>query len=645
MQDKFAKNNTYSADSIQILEGLEAVRKRPGMYIGSVDARGLHHLIWEIVDNSIDEALNGYGDEIIITLNRDGSVTVIDHGRGMPVDKHASGKSALEIIFTVLHAGGKFSENAGYKKSGGLHGVGASVVNALSEWLEVEVCRDGKKFMMRFEDGGKVKIPLKTIGTSNKTGSKVTFKPDSRIFETTEFSYQTVLARAQEQAFLLKDVAIKVVDVDGTENLFKYHDGLSAFMDYLHEDKDVLHKTVTFSGSINEINVDVAFQYTDSYQENMFSFVNLVRTKDGGTHEVGYRTAFTKTINDYARSVNLLKDKDKNFEGSDIREGLTSIISISIPEHLLQFEGQVKSKLGTPAAKNAVETIVSEHLMYFLKENSETAAMLIKKMQRASQAREAARKAKEEARKGKKSSNKAEKILSGKLANAQSKDYRKLELFLVEGDSAGGSAKKGRDSKFQAILPLRGKVLNTEKASLNEIEKNEELNTIVHALGAGVGADFDVDDIHYDKVIIMTDADTDGAHIQVLLLTFFYRFMRELIEKGHVYIAMPPLYRASKGKEFKYCHSEKELQSCRDKWGKIEIQRYKGLGEMNADQLWDTTMDPEKRTLIQVSIDDAALCERKISILMGNKADLRRKWIEDNIDFTLEEDFKVESHE
>ncbi len=645
MQDKFAKNNNYSADSIQILEGLEAVRKRPGMYIGSVDARGLHHLIWEIVDNSIDEALNGFGDEIIITLNRDGSVTVIDHGRGMPVDKHASGKSALEIIFTVLHAGGKFSENAGYKKSGGLHGVGASVVNALSEWLEVEVCRDGKKYMMRFEDGGKVKIPLKTIGTSNKTGSKVTFKPDSRIFETTEFSYQTVLARAQEQAFLLKDVAIKVVDVDGTENLFKYHDGLSAFMDYLHEDKDVLHKTVTFSGSINEINVDVAFQYTDSYQENMFSFVNLVRTKDGGTHEVGYRTAFTKTINDYARSVNLLKDKDKNFEGSDIREGLTSIISISIPEHLLQFEGQVKSKLGTPAAKNAVETIVSEHLMYFLKENSETAAMLIKKMQRASQAREAARKAKEEARKGKKSSNKAEKILSGKLANAQSKDYRKLELFLVEGDSAGGSAKKGRDSKFQAILSLRGKVLNTEKASLNEIEKNEELNTIVHALGAGVGADFDIDDIHYDKVIIMTDADTDGAHIQVLLLTFFYRFMRELIENGHVYIAMPPLYRASKGKEFKYCHSEKELQACRDKWGKIEIQRYKGLGEMNADQLWDTTMDPEKRTLIQVSIDDAALCERKISILMGNKVDLRRKWIEDNIDFTLEEDFKVESHE
>lgn len=644
MQIDNAKINDYSADSIQILEGLEAVRKRPGMYIGSVDSRGLHHLIWEIVDNSIDEALNGYGNEIIIKLNNDGSVTVQDYGRGMPVDKHSSGKSALEVIFTVLHAGGKFSEGAGYKTSGGLHGVGASVVNALSEWLEVEVCRDNKKYFIRFEDGGKKISPLKQIGTSNKTGSKVTFKPDAKIFQTTEFSYQTVLSRAQEQAFLLKDVAISVIDKNDTKNTFKYHDGLSAFMDYLHEDKDVLHKTVTFSGVANEIKVDVAFQYTDSYQENMFSFVNLVRTKDGGTHEVGYRNGFTKTINDYARTIGILKEKDKNFDGNDIREGLTSIISISIPEHLLQFEGQVKSKLGTPEAKNSVESLVSKHLLYFLTENKETASMIIKKIFRASQAREAARKAKEEARKGKKNSNKAEKILSGKLSNAQSKDYRKLELFLVEGDSAGGSAKKGRDSNFQAILPLRGKVLNTEKASLNEIEKNEELNTIVHALGAGVGADFDVKDIHYNKVIIMTDADTDGAHIQVLLLTFFYRFMRELIEQGHVYIAMPPLYRASKGKEFKYCHSDRELQECREKWGKIDIQRYKGLGEMNADQLWDTTMDPAQRTLIQVTIEDAAICERKISVLMGDKADLRRDWIEKNIDFTLEEDFKVESH-
>ena len=644
MANKTNQDNVYSADSIQILEGLEAVRKRPGMYIGSIDAKGLHHLIWEIVDNAIDEALNGYGDEIIITLNKDGSCTVEDFGRGMPIDKHRSGKSALEVIFTVLHAGGKFSQGAGYKKSGGLHGVGASVVNALSEWLEVEVCRDGKRYKMRFEDGGKRIFPLEVVGKSNKTGSKVTFKPDGRIFSTTVFVYDTILERAQEEAFLLKDVAITINNKDIETQTFKYHDGLSAFMEYLHEDKDVIHKTATFSGSVNGINIDVAFQYTDSYQENMFSFVNLVRTKDGGSHEVGFRTAFTKTVNDYARSVGLLKDKDKNFEGSDIREGLTTILSLSVPEHLLQFEGQVKSKLGTPEAKSAVENLVSEHLLYFLKENKETAITIIKKIQRASLAREAARKAKEEARKGKKSASRSEKILSGKLANAQSKDYRKLELFLVEGDSAGGSAKKGRDSKYQAILPLRGKVLNTEKASLAEIEKNEELNTIVHALGAGVGSQFEVKDIHYDKVIIMTDADTDGAHIQVLLLTFFYRFMRQLIEEGHVYIAMPPLYRVSKGKDFAYCHTDADLDSYRQKWGELEIQRYKGLGEMNADQLWETTMDPEQRTLIQVSIDDAALCERRISVLMGNKPELRRNWIENNIDFTLEEDFRVEQY-
>ena len=644
MQDKTNQSQTYDASSIQILEGLEAVRKIPGMYIGSVDAKGLHHLIWEIVDNAIDEALTGYGKEIKITLNGDGSCTVEDAGRGMPVGMHSSGKSALEVIFTVLHAGGKFSEGAGYKKSGGLHGVGASVVNALSSWLEVEVCRDGKRYRMRFADGGKKIGPLEVLGSTSKTGSKVTFKPDERIFQTTVFNYETILERAQEEAFLLKDVAITVVDKDKSSTTFKYHDGLSAFMDYLHEDKDVLHKTVTFSGIVNEISVDVAFQYTDSYQENMFSFVNLVRTKDGGSHEVGYRTAFTKTINDYARSVNILKDKDKNFEGSDIREGLTSIISLSIPEHLLQFEGQVKSKLGTPEAKTAVENLVSEKLQYFLSENKETALTIIKKIQRASMAREAARKAKEDARRGKKNANRSEKVLSGKLANAQSRDVKKLELFLVEGDSAGGSAKKGRDSKFQAILPLRGKVLNTEKASLADIEKNEELNTLVHALGAGVGADFDIEDIHYDKVIIMTDADTDGAHIQILLLTFFYRFMRELIEKGHVYIAMPPLYRVSKGKDFAYCNNDEELNNYRQKWGKVEITRYKGLGEMDADQLWETTMDPEKRTLIKVSIEDAALCERRISVLMGNKPELRRAWIEKNIDFTLEEDFRIEEN-
>ena len=636
----------YDDNSIEILEGLEAVRKRPGMYIGSVDNRGLHHLVWEIVDNAIDEALNGFGKEIIIELNKDGSCSVTDYGRGMPVGKHKSGKNTLEVIFTVLHAGGKFSGDGGYKTAGGLHGVGASVVNALSKWCEVEVCRDKKRYKMRFEDGGKKIGKLEELGPTNKSGSKVTFLPDKDIFSTTIFSFNTICERAQEEAFLLEDVKIVVKDYIHDESCeFSYHDGLKAFMDYLHEDKEVLHDTVIFSGESSGINVRAAFQYTDGYQENTFSYVNLVRTKDGGTHEVGFKSAFTKTFNDYARNNGLLREKDKNFEGSDVREGLTSIIVVTIPESLLQFEGQTKGKLGTPEAKSAVESIVSEHLMYFLNENKDLAINLIKKIQRAALARDAARKAKDEARAGKKSSTKAKEILSGKLAPAQSKDYKHLELFLVEGDSAGGSAKKCRDSKYQAILPLRGKVLNTEKASLTDIEKNEELNTIVHCLGAGVGAHFKVDDIHYNKVIIMTDADTDGAHIQVLLLTFFYRFMRELIEQGHVYVAMPPLYGIKTKGEFKYLYSDDELNKYRSTLNeKYDIQRYKGLGEMDADQLWDTTMDPEKRTLIKVDIDDAALCERKISVLMGNKPELRRKWIEENIDFTLEEDYKVERH-
>ena len=636
----------YDDNSIEILEGLEAVRKRPGMYIGSVDNRGLHHLVWEIVDNAIDEALNGFGKEIIIELNKDGSCSVTDYGRGMPVGKHKSGKNTLEVIFTVLHAGGKFSGDGGYKTAGGLHGVGASVVNALSKWCEVEVCRDKKRYKMRFEDGGKKIGKLEELGPTNKSGSKVTFLPDKDIFSTTIFSFNTICERAQEEAFLLEDVKIVVKDYIHDESCeFSYHDGLKAFMDYLHEDKEVLHDTVIFSGESSGINVRAAFQYTDGYQENTFSYVNLVRTRDGGTHEVGFKSAFTKTFNDYARNNGLLREKDKNFEGSDVREGLTSIIVVTIPESLLQFEGQTKGKLGTPEAKSAVESIVSEHLMYFLNENKDLAINLIKKIQRAALARDAARKAKDEARAGKKSSTKAKEILSGKLAPAQSKDYKHLELFLVEGDSAGGSAKKCRDSKYQAILPLRGKVLNTEKASLTDIEKNEELNTIVHCLGAGVGARFKVDDIHYNKVIIMTDADTDGAHIQVLLLTFFYRFMRELIEQGHVYVAMPPLYGIKTKGEFKYLYSDDELNKYRSTLNeKYDIQRYKGLGEMDADQLWDTTMDPEKRTLIKVDIDDAALCERKISVLMGNKPELRRKWIEENIDFTLEEDYKVERH-
>ncbi|MBR4422447.1 MAG: type IIA DNA topoisomerase subunit B, partial [Erysipelotrichaceae bacterium] len=524
----------YDDNSIEILEGLEAVRKRPGMYIGSVDARGLHHLVWEIVDNAIDEALNGYGDEITIQINKDGSCTVNDYGRGMPVGQHRSGKNTLQVIFTVLHAGGKFTQDGGYKTAGGLHGVGASVVNALSKWLEVEVCRDKKRYLMRFENGGKKVSPLQEIGTTNRTGSKVTFMPDDRIFQTTTFNYQTIVERAQEEAFLLKNVKIIVKDERTNEQeSFLYNDGLISFMDYLHEDKNVLHDTVHFSGEKDGIGVDIAFQYTDGYQENTFSYVNLVRTGDGGTHEVGYKTAFTKVMNEFARENGLLKEKDKNFDGSDVREGLTSIISCSIPENILQFEGQTKGRLGTPQAKNIVDSIVSEKLTYYLHENKEIATQIIKKIQRAAIAREAARKAKDEARSGKKSSTRSKEILSGKLAPAQSRDSSRLELFLVEGDSAGGSAKKCRDSSFQAILPLRGKVLNTERASVSEIEKNEELNTIIHCIGAGVGPHFNIDDIHYDKIVIMTDADTDGAHIQVLLLTFFYRFMRELIETGH----------------------------------------------------------------------------------------------------------------
>ena len=629
----------YDESSIKILEGLDAVRKRPGMYIGSTDKRGLHHLVWEIVDNSIDEVINGFGDYIKIILHEDGSVSVEDRGRGLPVGMHSSGKSTPEVIFTVLHAGGKF-ETSGYKVSGGLHGVGASVVNALSKWCEVTIKRDGYEYYIKFENGGRVAVPLKKIGTTNKHGTTVRFMPDYDIFKGASFSYTTIRERMQESAFLLKGLTVELQDIeDKKDEKFCYEDGLSSFVEMINENKKTLHNVYTFEGTKNGIEVDIAFQYTDSYNENIVSFVNNVKTTDGGTHEVGFKTALTKVFNDYAKGNNYFKNKEKGFDGSDVREGLTAVISLKIPEDKLQFEGQTKSKLGSPTARTAVESVTTEKLLFFLEENKKIATEIIEKSLKSKQAREAARKAREEIRKGK-SKNSKEKNLSGKFVPAGGKDKTKNELLLVEGDSAGGSAKQGRDRKFQAILPLRGKVLNTEKAKMEDILKNEEINTMIHTIGAGSGSDFVPSDIQYDKVIIMTDADDDGAHIQVLLLTFFYRFMRPLIELGKLYIAMPPLYKVTSGKSTSYAYDNDELKELTE-GKKCEIQRYKGLGEMNYDQLWETTMNPLTRSLIKVNIDDASLAEKRVSVLMGDKVEPRKEWIEENVEFSLEDDYKI----
>ncbi len=630
----------YDENSIKILEGLEAVRKRPGMYIGSTDKRGLHHLVWEIVDNGVDEAINGYGNHIKIVMHSDGSISVTDHGRGVPVGMHASGKSTPEVIFTVLHAGGKFTEG-GYKVSGGLHGVGASVVNALSTSMEVTIRRDGGEYYIKFEHGGKVSVPLKKIGTTNKTGTTVKFKPDPEIFPSTVFNFSTICERMQECAFLMNGLTIEIVDeISSRQEKYHYENGLEAFCKYLNEGKETLHEPFCFEGEKDKIKLSAALQYTDSYTENLVSFVNNVKTSDGGSHEVGFKTSITKVLNDYAKENGFIKNKDKSFEGSDVREGLTAIISVQIPEDILQFEGQTKAKLGTPAARSIVEAITTEKLKYFLEENRVIATKIIGKAVKGKEAREAARKAREETRKGK-DSKKIERILSGKLTPAQSRNWKEKELFIVEGESAAGSAKQGRDRRTQAILPLRGKVINAEKAKVEDIFKNEEINTLIHTIGAGVGSDFNIKDINYDKVIIMTDADDDGAHIQCLLLTFFYRYMKPLVENGHLYISCPPLYKLTMANKSRYLWTNDELKEATKGKSNYKIQRYKGLGEMNASQLWETTMDPANRLLIKINITDVALAEKRVNTLMGDQVEPRKKWIDENVIFTLEDDYKI----
>ena len=609
--------NNYDAKSIKILEGLEAVRKRPGMYIGSTDKRGLHHLVWEIVDNSVDEAINGYGDYIKITLHRDGSVSIEDHGRGVPTGKHESGKSTPEVIFTILHAGGKF-ESDGYKVSGGLHGVGSSVVNALSKWMEVTIKRDKEEHYIRFENGGHVAVPLKKVGSTNKTGTTVRFMPDDEIFSTTKFSYTTICERMQESAYLLKGITIEVIDEeDERDAKFHYERGIEEYVEDLNKGKNTLHKVLSFEGEKDKIEVEISLQYTDTYEEKIVSFVNNVKTIDGGSHEVGFKTALTRVFNDYAKTNGFVKGNAKAFEGSDVREGLTAIVSLKIPEGILQFEGQTKGKLGTPQAKSAVENIVTEQLRVYLEENKAIATEIINKSLKSKIAREAARKAREDARKGT-SRKKEERSLSGKLAPAQSKDKTKKELFLVEGDSAGGSAKGGRDRKYQAILPLRGKVLNTEKTKEEDILRNEEINTMIYTIGAGYGSTFDLNDCEYSKVIIMSDADEDGGHIQCLLLTFFYRYMKPLIEDGRLFVALPPLFKIQSGKDVQYAYTVEEMK-----------------------EMSKTTMKPGSRTLIRVNIEDAQLAEKRVSILMGDDVPPRKEWIEENVEFSLEDDYKI----
>ncbi|MDB1935150.1 DNA topoisomerase (ATP-hydrolyzing) subunit B [Clostridium tertium] len=623
-------NQSYDESQIQVLEGLEAVRKRPGMYIGSTSSRGLHHLVYEIVDNSIDEALAGFCTEISVAINEDNSITVIDNGRGMPTGIHPKmGKSTVEVIMTVLHAGGKFG-GGGYKVSGGLHGVGASVVNALSEWCEVTVSREGDIWQQKYSRGNAV-TDLSKIGKTEEHGTKVSFKPDTEIFEETEYDFDILANRLRELAFLNKGIKIILSDAreEGKTEVYHYEGGIKEFVSYLSRNKEVLHQEpIYIEGEKDGIIVEISLQYNDSYTENLYSFANNIDTIEGGTHLSGFKTALTRVINDYGKKFNHLKENDKNLSGDDIREGLTAVVSIKISEP--QFEGQTKTKLGNSEVRGVVDSIVGEGVSIFLEENPGIGKIIIDKALMAARARDAARKARELTRKSvlERSS------LPGKLADCSSKDPLECEIYIVEGDSAGGSAKQGRNRRFQAILPLRGKILNVEKQRLDRILTADSIKSMVTAFGAGIGDDFDEEKLRYNRIIIMTDADVDGAHIRTLLLTFFFRYMRGLLDGGHVYIAQPPLYQVKKNKKEYYAYSDAELEKLLSEIGgkdnSTNIQRYKGLGEMNANQLWDTTMDPEKRVLLKATVEDAIAADEIFTILMGDKVEPRREFIQKN---------------
>ena len=624
----------YGAEQIQVLEGLEAVRKRPGMYIGTTSIRGLHHLVYEIVDNAIDEALAGYCNHIEVAINGDNSITVTDNGRGIPVGiQPQTGLPAVEVVYTVLHAGGKFG-GEGYKVSGGLHGVGASVVNALSEWVEVEVHTEGKIHRIGF-DRGVTRRPLEVVGETDKTGTKVTFKPDADIFEETVFEYETLLHRLREQAFLNAGLKITLTDHRGDELISEtmhYEGGIRAYVNHLNKNKTALHEQVIYvAGQKDDAVAEVALQYNDGYNETILSFANNISTTEGGMHETGFKSALTRVINDYGRKYKMLKDDDKNLSGEDVREGITAVISVKLRE--AQFEGQTKTKLGNSYIRTLVDGVVGEKLSDFFEENPGVAKAVLEKALTAARAREAARKAREATRR---KSALESASLPGKLADCQEKDPELTEIYIVEGDSAGGSAKNGRDKRFQAILPLWGKMLNVEKARLDKVYGNEKLMPLVTAFGAGIGEDFDISKLRYGKIILMADADVDGSHIRTLLLTFFFRFMRPLIEQGHVYIAQPPLYKVTKGKNvLKYAYSDRELEMLLEEYKGAEVQRYKGLGEMNPEQLWETTMDPTVRTLLKVEMEDAAMADEIFTILMGEKVEPRREFIEKNAKYVV----------